>query len=101
MSVKRVDAKACRGRLFYRLRARFEQYGPDGVHPKRLSSANIPSDLKFASIFAIEEPVQMPVPKEPAHRVVARFRMRKHVFRSSLWRTAVRVTMILNWKGKP
>ena len=35
MSVKRAAAMACRGRVFYRLRQRLEQYGPDGVHPKR------------------------------------------------------------------
>ena len=35
MSVKRADGMGCRGRVFYRLRQRLEQYGPDGVHPKR------------------------------------------------------------------
>ena len=39
MSVKRAAAMASRGRVFYRLRQRLEQYGPDGVHPETTPGA--------------------------------------------------------------
>jgi hypothetical protein len=49
-----------------------------------LGSANIQSELEFASDFVSSEG-----PMESARRVVARFRMRKQVSRSIVWRTAV------------
>ena len=39
MSVKRAAAMAISRTLFYRLRQRLEQYGPDGVHPEAAPGA--------------------------------------------------------------